>query len=122
MHDPVSKLIHWTPRILGIVLFFFLALFALDVFEEKYSFTDLTIAFFMHLIPAFCVLLVLVVSWRWQRSGALIFLALAIFYPLWTAFKFHISAYFAISGPLAIIAGLLYLDWKINFSENKKSE
>ncbi len=110
--SPVSRgFLFWTPRILTIVFILFLGIFALDVFGEGYSFGQTVVALFMHLIPNFVVLAVLIVAWRWEWVGAVLFVGLGAFYIITTWGRFHWSAYAAIAGPLFFVGALFFLNW-----------
>ena len=101
----------WTPRILCLLFAVFLSLFALDVFDQGYGFWETVLALLMHLIPTGIVLVVLAVSWRWERIGAILFMALGIWYLLTAWGRFHWSAYVVISGPLLLIGVLFLASW-----------
>ena len=55
-----NKLLHYAPRVIAILGILFLSSFALDVFGEGYSAADLVVALFMHLIPSFVLIAVLI--------------------------------------------------------------
>lgn len=101
----------WTPRILGLLFAAFLSLFALDVFDQGFGFWETVLALLMHLIPTGIVLVVLAVSWRWERIGAILFMALGIWYLLTAWGRFHWSAYVVICGPLLLIGVLFLASW-----------
>jgi len=101
----------WTPRILGLLFAAILSLFALDVFGQGFGFWETVLALLMHLIPTGIVLVVLAVSWRWERIGAILFMALGIWYLLTAWGRFHWSAYVVISGPLLLIGVLFLASW-----------
>lgn len=61
-----NKFVYWTPKILGIILVLFLALMSLDVFEGNYGFWGTILALFMHNIPALILLIVLIISWKYE--------------------------------------------------------
>jgi hypothetical protein len=94
------------------VFVLFLSLFALDVFQEGYGILDTIVALLMHLIPAGIIVIILAFSWRKEWVGALLFIALSIFYPIWAWGRFPFITYLSISGPLFIIGILLALNWK----------
>jgi hypothetical protein len=104
-------LLFWAPRGLTILFILFLGLFALDVFGEGQGFWETLVALFMHLIPNLIVLAVLILAWKWEWTGALLFAGLGLFYIVWAWGRFHISAYIFISGPLFLIAVLFLLGW-----------
>ena len=62
----------------------FLSLFALDVFSEGYGFWETILALLIHLIPVYIVVIVLVIAWRREWVGAVLFNALALFYLVWS--------------------------------------
>jgi len=111
MDAKINKWIFWTPRILTIVLIVFLALFALDVFVEGYGFWETLQALFMHLIPNFVLIGVLILSWKREWIAAIFFPSLAIFYIVWTGLKMHWTAYVTISGSLIIIGILFFINF-----------
>ena len=67
------KIIHWLPRILCILAILFISMFALDAFESGPSIWQQIGAFFMHLIPSFILLLILIIAWKWEFIGGIIF-------------------------------------------------
>ena len=101
----------WTPRILCLLFAVFLSLFALDVFGQGFGFWETVLALLMHLIPTGIVLVVLAVSWRWERIGAILFMALGIWYLLTAWGRFHWSAYVVIAGPLLLVGVLFLASW-----------
>ncbi len=78
MTGQVRKLLLWSPRVLGILAAFFLAVFALGAVGDGLS------AFLLHAAPAVLVSLVVAVSWRWEWVGGSVFIALAVL-PRWPA-------------------------------------
>ena len=111
MHPTFWRALFWTPRILTLAFVFFLAIFALDVFGQGLSFLEAVLALFIHLIPNFLLLAILLVAWRWEWIGAVLFAGLAVFYFLETWGRFHWATYTVISGTLAILAILFLLNW-----------
>jgi hypothetical protein len=105
-----KRLLYWSPRILGIIFAAFISLFTLDVFGEGYSAAQTISALAMHLIPTAIILVMLVIAWRWERLGALLFLLLAVGYIASLQGRFHWSVYVVIAGPLLLIGGLFLCD------------
>jgi hypothetical protein len=89
----------------------FLSLFALDVFSEGYGFWEAILALLIHLVPVYIVVIALGIAWRWEWVGAILFIALALFYPVWSKGRFHWSAYLVISGPLVLLGVLFLFNW-----------
>jgi hypothetical protein len=96
------------PRILAILFAAFLSLFALDVFGEGYGFWGTIFALFMHLIPSIIVPAALVIAWRWEAVGGILFLAVAA-WNLVTTLN-HLDWCLFISGPPFLTGGLFLTD------------
>jgi hypothetical protein len=111
MRPSTQKALYWTPRVLAIAFILFLALFALDVFGEGYSLGETLVALFMHLIPNFVLAAILVVAWKREWIGAVLFFGLGIFYLVATRGNEHWTAYLFISGPLFLMGILFQLNW-----------
>ncbi|MBE0635338.1 hypothetical protein IH601_05030 [Candidatus Bipolaricaulota bacterium] len=73
----LERLLLWMPRVLAMALALFLAMFAMDAYVEGAGFLETSRDFFAHLLPSFCVLVILVVGWRRDGLAALGFLLLA---------------------------------------------
>lgn len=110
MKDAARKLnvLYWTPRILGMFFICFLAIFALDVFVPGKSIGYYLIALFMHLLPNFILLGLLLVAWKYERIGGTIFLIIGVFFTYFFKTYEHVINVVVISCPLFLI-GLLFL-------------
>lgn len=95
----------WTARLAGLAVGLFLALFALDAFEERTLWQALP-AFALHLAPAAVVAALVAVAWRHPWVGAAGFAALAIAY---AACSPRLDWIVVISGPLTLVAALFAL-------------
>lgn len=67
------KLYHWLPRVLCILAILFVSLFALDTFSSELSVWQQVIAFLIHLIPSFILLALLILAWKREFIGGIIF-------------------------------------------------
>jgi len=112
MKEPRKPILYWCPRVLSILFAGFITLFALDVFSEGYGFVELLVALFMHLVPTFLIIIAIVIGWKKEWIGAILFIGLAIFYIGMTAFRMHWTVYLVIPLPLLIIGILYLLSWK----------
>ena len=101
----------WTPRILCILFAVFVSMFALDVFGEGYGFWKTVVAFLIHLVPTYIVIIALVVAWRREWIGAILFIGLAVFYLVWAWGRFTWITYLAMSGPLFLVGVLFLVNW-----------
>lgn len=105
-------MLYWSPRVLCIAFAVFLSLFALDVFESGRGFWETALALAMHLIPTLMVVAVLVLAWRWEWIGAVVFTGLAVLYFVCFALPRHHPEWaLLISGPLLVVAGLFLANW-----------
>ena len=104
-----SRPLLWIPRVLGIGLALFLAVFALDAFGPDKTFIQALPGFVVHLVPAFAVLTLVLLSWRWELVGAITLIGLSLAYAYWA--RHHLSWILGISGPLLIVGLFFLLSW-----------
>ena len=67
------KISHWLPRALCILAILFVSMFALDAFSPELSFWQQIMAFLIHLIPSFILLALLILAWKKEFIGGIIF-------------------------------------------------
>jgi hypothetical protein len=67
------KVLHWTPRIICILAILFISLFALDSFRPDLTIWQQIGAFIIHLIPSFVLLALLIIAWKWEFIGGIIY-------------------------------------------------
>ena len=111
MNTSTKRVLFWTPRVLCILFAMFLSVFALDVFSEGYDLWQTIGALLLHLVPTLIVVIALVIAWRREWVGAILFIALAVFYVVWSWGRFPLVAYLSISGPLVLIGVLFLFNW-----------
>ncbi len=106
--------ITWVGRILAIGFALFLALFALDAWDTNVAIGERIAGVAMHLLPSLLVAAAIVISWRRQWIGGVLFLGLAIAYAVMV--RFRADWVLVISGPLLTV-GLLYIwSWQMSRS------
>jgi hypothetical protein len=71
-----KNLLYWSPRILAILAILFMMMFSLDCFEMGGK--DALICLLMHNIPALIIAGVLVLAWKWELIGGILFIAVSI--------------------------------------------
>lgn len=108
MNTSTKRVVFWAPRVLGILFALFLSMFALDVFSEGYGFWETILALLIHLVPTYIVVIALVIAWRWEWVGAILFIALASFYLIGSR---RLDWSLVISGPLFLIGVLFLFNW-----------
>ena len=110
MNPLAAKAAFLAPRVLAILFILFVSMFALDVFGEGRGFWQTLTALAIHLIPSFVMLAALVVAWRWEWAGAVLFAACGMFFfhivrgPWWGKSLF--------ASPCFLTAWLLLLSWR----------
>lgn len=105
MRTRLDHLLHWAPRILSLLFAAFLALFALDVFDEHSGFWQVLGALLMHLIAPLLVLILLAISWRWPMMGGALFLLVGLAYVATASLTYAVIAV-----PLFLVGVLFLLD------------
>ena len=78
----MKNFVKWTPRILAIIGILFFIVMSFDVFESD-DFADVSVwrliaGFLIHMIPAFVLIAILILSWFKSRLGGIAFLLIAI--------------------------------------------
>jgi hypothetical protein len=112
------KLLHWLPRIICILAILFVSSFAADAFEPGHFSWQQLISFCIHLIPAFVLFALLILAWKRELIGGILFMVIGIvmspviFFDSYNTHHFSIAQCIAIilvfSFPL-IIAGILFV-------------
>ena len=110
----LAKWIYWTPRIAGIVIAMFVAMFALDVFGLGGTVWQQIGAFLIHALPAILMGVVVVIAWRWEWVGAAAFLLAALFFMrvLLGNPEGALGMLLLFSGPMLVIAVAFWLNWQ----------
>jgi len=111
------NILHWAPRIICILAILFISLFALDSFSPDLTIWQQLGSFLIHLIPSFLLLALLIVAWKWEFIGGIIFTLIGLgFSPLIFVhnYKMNQSVWislfnvFVITLPF-IISGILFI-------------
>jgi hypothetical protein len=120
----LARLLFWTPRIAGILICLFIAMFALDVFSGEGSIWWRMLGFLAESSPAIVLAILLAFAWRWEQIGFFAFLIGAIFFLFYVRNPMQdIGLFFLFSMPLLMIAVLFWANWRwkedIRFSAGK---
>jgi hypothetical protein len=125
MEKKLNKFIYWPPRVLSIMFLLFLTLFSLDIFDMDLGFWGTILGLFMHNIPTLVLLIVLIISWKYEIVGGIAFISAGMLYItniLITILRNSthewemLSWAMIIAGP-ALLIGILFL---INWFKKKK--
>ena len=118
MNNFSKRALFWTPRVLSILFIAFLSIFALDVFDEHLGFWQTVLAFTLHQIPVFALIAALILAWRWEWIGAVLYAAAGSLYVAWVVLMSRPVAptmrliwILTIAGPVFVIAGLFLANW-----------
>src|SRR5689334_22748807 len=103
-----KKFFYWLPRLLAILFTLFLVIFAFDVFDGKHSVLEMIGGFLIHLTPNYLLLISLLIAWKHEKIGGLIFLIIATFFTLFFKTYLYWPVFLTISFPVLLI-GLLFL-------------
>lgn len=97
------KLFHWLPRILCILAILFISVFALDSFEKGLSIGQQLTDFLKHLIPSFILTAFLIVAWKWEMIGGMIFTLVGLIMSPFVFQLNHIRNGFSIAQSLNVV-------------------
>jgi len=67
-----NRYLTWVLRIMLILIILFWTMFSFDVFDENLSFWDTVAALFMHNIPVFVMIIILIIAWKWENIGGIL--------------------------------------------------
>lgn len=76
----ISKFVYWAPRVLSILFILFLMMFSLDIFEPGLNAKEIAIGLFIHNIPALILLIVIIISWKYEIIGGIVFIFAGLVY------------------------------------------
>lgn len=109
-----KNVLYWFPRILTILAILFMMLFSLDVFASNEPFSRKLLGLFMHNIPSLILTVILIIAWKWEFIGGILFLiaffAAAIFFRSFSgnSASLLIITPFLITGVLFILHYAIY--------------
>mgnify|MGYP001398950229 CR=1 FL=1 len=67
------RIFHWVPRVICIVAILVVSMFALDSFGPGRTVWQQVGSLFMNLIPTFILIALLIVAWKWELIGGIVF-------------------------------------------------
>lgn len=73
-----NRILYWTPRLLCIAAILFISLFSLDAFDPNLSLREQLVGFLIHMIPSFILLLLLVLAWKRELVGGILFALISL--------------------------------------------
>jgi len=102
-------------------------MFSLDIFEMNLGFWGTIVGLFMHLIPSFVLIIILIFAWRYEWLGGVVFILAGVFYMtmllLNSSFEWYMLSWIAIiSGPAILIGILWFLSWTKRTNKGKRKK
>jgi hypothetical protein len=114
-----SKIFYWLPRVLAILAILFMMMFSLDIFEGNEHLAQQLLGLLIHNIPAFILFAVLIIAWKWEVIGGVIFIlfsiAGSIFFNAFSGNPWSLI----VMGPFLII-GILFIIHHVVFGKAKE--
>lgn len=71
-------ILHWVPRIICILAILFISKFALNAFESYLTIWQQILLFMVHLIPSAILIGLLIIAWKWELLGGILFTLLGL--------------------------------------------
>lgn len=112
MKEKTSRFVYWAPRVLSIIFITFLALMSLDVFSPGLGLWEIVIGLLMHNIPTLVLLVVLLISWRYEVVGGVMFILVGLLYIvmlMMNPFEWYYLAWAIQISGIAFLIGILFL-------------
>lgn len=112
----INRFLYWAPRIFTIINILFMGLLSLDVFMEKAPLLEMIGGFFIHLIPSFLLIILLVIAWKLELIGGIVFIIISLLGFIYI----NGTLLFRITSPLVLpqfIIGILFI---VNWILKKK--
>lgn len=118
------RVFHWLPRIICILAILFVSMFALDSFAPELTIWQQIGGFLIHLIPSYILLALLIVAWKWEYVGGIIYTIIGIGFCVSVFLLNHNRNHFSVTQSIInallvafpfVIAGILFI-----VSHNKK--
>jgi uncharacterized ion transporter superfamily protein YfcC len=96
-------------------------MFSLDVFEDNYGFWGTIVGLFMHNIPVLLLLVVLLISWKYEIVGGIVFILAGLLYIIrlmMNPFEWYMLAWAIQIAGVAFFIGILFL---VNWYKKKRN-
>jgi cell division protein FtsW (lipid II flippase) len=73
-----TRVLHWLPRIICIMGILFISMFSIDALNSELTIWQQILSLSMHLIPSFVLILLLLLSWKRELIGGIIFMIIGL--------------------------------------------
>jgi hypothetical protein len=99
----VKMQFHWIPRIICILAILFISMFAADAFSHEFTIWQQLGAFLVHLVPSFVLLGILLIAWKWELIGGILFTLIGVGLSPFVYMLNHNRNHFSVCESLGII-------------------
>jgi len=108
----------WAPRVLAMAFIAFLFFFSLDAVNEKVDFWETAPNLFMHNIPALVLLAALIISWKYELAGAIVFTLTGVLYVTWLLNtprlgRLFVTCLLTVAFPASLTGVLFFVNWML---------
>ena len=104
-----NKYLTWGLRIFLILVCLFFMLFSFDVFSEGHSFWDKVLAFLMHNVFTFALLIILIIAWKREELAGILLIGVGIFMIFFFGGPLNLMYGTWIMISLPVLTGILFL-------------
>ena len=73
----------WLPRLICIAAILFVSIFAFDSFAPGLTIWQQIGGFLIHLIPNYVLIALLIVAWKWEYVGGLLYVIIGLGFSVW---------------------------------------
>jgi hypothetical protein len=116
-----ERIFYWIPRVLAILALLFLLMFSFDVFEGNDSIWRKLLGFLIHNIPVLVLAGALVVAWKWEVAGGILFIIFSTAAAIIFTLRTHMIGTVIVISPF-FFTGILFLVHYLIFVRHRKSE
>ena len=117
---------HWLPRIICMLAILFVSMFALDAFDPELTLWKQIGDFLIHLIPSYIMIALLVIAWKWEYVGGIIFTVIGFVFCvsvfLLNYYRNHFSIAQSIISTLIVAVPFVLVGILFMMSHNKKKQ
>lgn len=118
---------YWIPRLLSLAAILFISMFALDSFAPGLTVWQQIGGFLIHLIPSYLLIAALLVAWKWEKIGGIIFMVIGMgFSPFVFLMNYHrtgsvlagLGVVLIINVPFIMVGALFWLSHYLRKNSN----
>ena len=117
-----AKALYWIPRILTILSILFMMMFSFDVFDGNEPLARKLLGFLMHNIPVLVLIVVLIIAWKWEVVGGVLFILSAIAGSIFFKAFSGNSGALIVMGPFFIMGVLFILHHVLYVKSSEKNK